>query len=107
MIGEILDAVLKECRELLKDKGATVIFKTDFNSNNLLNYTMPLLLLDVPDGADTGMYHGGATRVDWIFTFNSYNHEPDAYVDDVSGYSTGLMNVIDEIRRHFSFEKWL
>lgn len=107
MIGEILDAVLKECRELFKNTGATVILKTDFKTNNLLNYGMPLLLLDIPDGTETGMYHGGATHADWLFAFNSYNYEPDAYTDDTSGYSTGLLDIIDEIRRHFSFEVWL
>jgi hypothetical protein len=107
MIGEILDAVLKECRQLLQDRGATVILKTDFKSNSLLTYGMPLLLLDIPDGTETGMYPGGATHTDWLFVLNSYNIEPDAYTDDTSGYSTGLLNIIDEIRRHFSLEVWL
>jgi hypothetical protein len=106
MIGEILDAVLKECRALFDGTGATVILKTDFDSSNLLGYGMPLLLLDMPDGIDTGMYPGGVTHVDWQFAFNSYNYEPDAYVDDKSKYSTSLLNFIDEIRRHFSFEVW-
>jgi hypothetical protein len=107
MIGEILDAVLKECRALLTDTGATVIMKTDFRTSNLLTYGMPLLLLDVPDGTDTGMFLGGNTHADWLFSFHSYNYEPDAYTDDKSGYSTGLLDIIDQIRRHFSFEVWL
>jgi hypothetical protein len=107
MIGEILDAVLKECRAFLANKGATVILKTDFKTTNIPTYGMPLLLLDVPDGTETGMYTGGVTHADWLFSFNSYNYEPDAYTDDTSGYSTGLLDIIDEIRRHFSFEVWL
>jgi hypothetical protein len=107
MIGEILDAVLKECRAFTTGRGATVILKTDFKAANLATYGMPLLLLDVPDGVETGMYHGGVTHADWFFAFNSYNYEPDAYADDTSGYSTGLLDIIDEIRRHFSFEVWL
>lgn len=106
MIGEILDAVIKECTALLEGTGATVILKTDFKSNSIATYGMPLLLLDIPDGTDTGMWHGGATHADWLFALNSYNYEPDAYGDDKSGYSTGLLDVIDEIRRHFSFEVW-
>jgi hypothetical protein len=107
MIGAILDAVLKECRELFKDTGGTVILKTDYKSTNLINYSMPLLLLDLVDGADTGQYHGGTTRTDWMFAFNSYNYEPDSYTDDTSGYSTGLLDVIDQIRQHFSIGIWL
>lgn len=107
MIGEIIDSVLKECRALLDGAGATVILKTDFRTDNLATYGMPLLLLDIPDGTDTGMYLGGHTRTDWVFGFNSYNNEPDAYNDDTTGYSTGLLDIIDEIRRHFSFEVWL
>ena len=107
MIGEILDAVLKECRALFDGTGATVILKTDFRSTNLETYGMPLLLLDIPDGSETGMYLGGNTTTDWQFGFNSYNNEPDAYNDDQTGYSTGLLDIIDEIRRHFSFEVWL
>jgi hypothetical protein len=106
MIGEILNTVIQECRALLDGRGATVILKTDFNTNSLLNYGMPLLLLDVPDGVETGMYAGGVTHADWLFVFNSYNYEPDAYNDDKSGYSTSLLDFIDEIRRHFSFEVW-
>jgi hypothetical protein len=107
MIGEILDAVIKECRALLDGSGATVILKTDFKTNNLATYGQPLLLLDIPDGVESGMYHGGVTHADWLFCLNSYNYEPDAYADDTSGYSTGLLDIIDEIRRHFSFEVWL
>lgn len=107
MIGQILDAVIKECRQLLDGTGATVILKTDFRTNNLATYGMPLLILDIPDGTDSGMYIAGATHADWLFCLNSYNYEPDAYADDNSGYSTDLLNIIDEIRRHFSFEVWL
>lgn len=107
MIGEILDAVLKECRAFLDSTGATVILKTDFKADNIATYGMPLLLLEIPDGVDTGMYMAGVTHADWLFSFNSYNYEPDAYNDDTSGYSTGLLDIIDNIRRHFSYEVWL
>jgi hypothetical protein len=107
MIDEILDGVIKESRELLKDIGGTVILKTNYKSTNLPSYSMPLLLLDLVDGGDTGQYAGGTTHTDWLFAFNSYNYEPDSYTDDATGYSTGLLKVIDDIRQHFSKGNWL
>lgn len=107
MIDEIIDAVLKECEALFSGTGTTFILKTDFKATNIGTYGMPLVLIDVPDGVDTGMFLGGATHEDWQFGLNSYNYEPDAYADDKTGYSTGLLAIIQEIRRHFSFEEWL
>lgn len=106
MIGEIIDAVIKEIQALFDDTNSTVALKTGFNTDNLVAYKMPLLLLDIPDGTETGMYHGGVTHADWLFALNSYSYEPDAYGDDLSGFSTSLLNITDEIRRHFSFEVW-
>lgn len=112
MIGEILDAVIKECRTFIDANPdyakATVIHKTDFKTANLETYGMPLLLLDVPDAVDTGMYCGGVSHADWQFLFGSYNYQPDAYTDDQTGYSTNLLNIIDQVRQHFSFgAPWL
>ena len=107
MIDEILDGVIKESRELLKDTGGTVILKTNYRSTNLTTYGMPLLLLDLVDAGDTGQYAGGVTHADWMFAFNSYNYEPDSYSDDTTKYSTGLLKIIDDIRQHFSKGIWL
>lgn len=107
MIGEIIDAVIKEARALFIDNGGTVILKTNYKASNLPSYTMPFLLVDLVDGADSGQYAGGVTHADWMFAFNSYNYEPNSYIDDESGYSSGLLNVIDSIRQHFSVGIWL
>lgn len=107
MIGAILNAVILECRELLKNTGGTVILKTNYKSTDLISYGMPLLLVDLVEAGDTGQYVGGATHADWMFAFNSYNYEPDSYTDDTSGYSANLLNVIDTIRQHFSKGIWL
>ena len=107
MIGAILNAVIVECRELLKDSGGTVILKTDYRATKLTTYSMPLLLLDLVEAPDSGQYPGGVTRVEWMFALNSYNYEPDSYTDDTSGYSTSLLDVIDTIRQHFSLGIWL
>lgn len=108
MIGEILNAVLKETTALLDGTGASVLLKTNFKLKDGLTNSMPLVLLDLQDGPDTTQYPGGLTRCDWVFSFNSYNYEPDAYVDDTSSeYSAKLLNFIDIIREHFSTGLWL
>lgn len=102
MIGDILDAVLKECRAMLEDTGGTVILKTDYKPSNLPSYQMPLVLVQMVNAAEAYQYPGGATKVDWQFAMNSYNIEPDMMVDDETDYSTSLLNVIDDTRVHFS-----
>jgi hypothetical protein len=116
MIGDILNAILGECRAFLADTNTdnpadigTVILKTDFKSDKLATYSMPLLLLDMLDGPESRQFLGGGTSMDWVFALNSYNHSPDAYADDAinTGYSADLLDIIDDIREHFSFGVWI
>jgi hypothetical protein len=107
MINEILQAVIDECNALFLNTGGTVIFKTDFKSDSLVTYTMPLLIVDVVDAPDSGQQIGGLTRVDWMFAMNSYNYMPNSQIIDDKGYSTSLLKPIDTIRQHFSNGVWL
>lgn len=107
MIGEILNAVILECRELLKDTGGTVVLKTDFRTTDLATYAMPLLLLDVPEAPDSCQLIGNSSREDWMFGLNSYNYEPNAYTDDTSGYSENLLETISNTKKHFNMGIWL
>jgi hypothetical protein len=109
MIGQILQAVIDECKKLLEtsNPGATVIFKTDFKNMDLTTYSMPLLILDVGDAPDAGQQIGGLTRLDWQFALNTYNYMPNAQTSDDKAFSTGLMDVIDAVRRHFTKGIWL
>jgi hypothetical protein len=103
MIGEILNAVLGECSALLSGTGASVILKTNFKSTKNITNQPSFILLDLTDAPESVIYPGGLTRMDWVFSFNSYSYEPDAYVDETdTGYSTNLLNFIDLIRQHFS-----
>jgi hypothetical protein len=106
MIGAILNAVMQECRALLADTGGEVILKTDYKNSNLPSYTMPLLIVDLLDAPDTMQYPNGRSRVDWNFALNSYANMPDPLIDDNSGSSMELLNVIDRIRIHFSAGFW-
>lgn len=110
MIGEILNAVLQECVALMKSQGdntGTVIFKTDFTSQNIASYKMPLMILDLLDAPDTRQLPGGVTMAEWMFAFNCYNYEPDPAGNSVSGYQPGLINILDTFRTHFSIGSWL
>jgi len=107
MIGDILNAVMQECKALLVDEGGTIMLKTDYKTSNLPSYTMPLLLVDLLDAPDSLQYPGGLTRVDWNFAMNSYNYAPDPKADDPTGYSMQLLDIIDKIRSHFSKGIWL
>lgn len=102
MIGEILNSILLECKALLSGTGAQTLLKTQFKPSKLPDTNGNFVLLSLDDAPDTVMYPGGLTRCDWKWSFNSYNWEPDAYVDDESGFSTSLLNFIDRIRQHFS-----
>lgn len=106
MIGIILDAVLQETKAFIQseDKGGQVMLKTNFKGiKNIPDKTMPFVLLGLNDAPDTYQFPGGLTMLGWKWSFNSYSYEPDAYVDDNTGYSTGLLyDPIDTIRRHFS-----
>lgn len=102
MLGEILQSVLDEAQELLSGTGATVIFKTNFLPKNLPDNNGNFILLAIEDASESLQFPGGLTQMNWKFSFNSYAYEPDAYVDDHSGYSTTLLNFIDRVRQHFS-----
>jgi len=107
MIGEIMQAVIDECKALFDGKGGTFILKTDYDSTELTNYTMPLCLLDVVDADDRYRVIGGGTDMGWILALNSYNYSPNPTAEDDGGYSSMLLNVVDEVRRHFSKGIWL
>lgn len=102
MIGEILNSVLQEIKTLLKGTGATVLLKTDFAPKKRPDYNGTLVMLSLDAAPDSVQYPGGLTRMDWKFDLNTYAWEPDSYVDDDTGYSTGLLDFIDKIRVHFT-----
>lgn len=107
MIGQILQAVMNECSAFYADKGGTFILKTDYRVSDLPSYTMPLCLFDLIEAEESGQFVGGVTKMDWVFGMNSYNHEPNPLNEPDNGYSSGLLNVVDEIRVHFSKGIWL
>lgn len=112
MTGEILKAVSEETKAFLQKSNdgnfpGTVILETDFKSDQMASYGMPLVILDMMDAPDMSQYIGGSTRADWIFGMNSYNYQPDGYLDDGTDYSANLLNIIDDIRRHFSNRFWI
>lgn len=102
MLGEIINSILLETKALLSSTGATVMMKTNFQPKRLPDNNGNFVLLDLEAAPDTIQFPGGLTRCDWKFGFGSYNYEPDAYVDDESGFSTSLLDFIDRIRQHFS-----
>lgn len=102
MIGEISDAVLQECKALQSGTGASVMLKTNLAAMKKESYSGNFILLDIQDAQPSEQYPNGLTRMDWKLSFNTYQFEGDAMVDDNSGYATGLLNYIDGIREHFS-----
>ena len=105
MINRILQAVLAECQAA--QPNSTIIFKTDFKLDNVLTYTMPLLLIDLIDAPESGQAIGGMTIMEWLFALNSYNYMPNPEVSPDGGYSTDLLKPVDEIRRHFTIGNWM
>ena len=117
--SRILTAVRRECLALattqpnefgVNNAGeftGTVIFETNYKSEKLQTYTMPLLILALEDEIDSGPFLGGATKMDGSFSMNSYNYDPNSYGDDDSGQSEELSGIIDIIRQHFSVRQWI
>lgn len=102
MIGEILNAIILENKALLSGTGAQTMLKTNFKTSKLPDTNGNFVLLAIEDAPDTTQFPGGLTMCVWKWSFGSYNWEPDAYVDDDSGYSTSLLDFIDTIRQHYS-----
>ena len=107
MIADILNAVTQECKQFLSASGGTIILKTDYSPKKIEGYTMPLLIIEMLPASEAYQYSGGVSRVDWMFKLNSYNYMPDGMIDDDSGYSRDLLQVIDDIRVHFSVGNWV
>lgn len=102
MTGEILEAILNEIKAMIGGKGGTLLLKTNYKPKDLPSYTMPLYLIHLVAAPESYEYPGGLTKMEWQWALNSYNYEPNEAVDDDNGYSTGLLDVIDDVRRHFS-----
>lgn len=104
MIPSIAQSIIDECKAFIQEDpdflGATVIFHTDFDFNNVPSYTMPLIIIEVNDAPESGQFIGGVQHIDWIINLNVYNFEPSPTEDD-SNFSTGLLIVMDKIRNHF------
>eukprot|EP01037_Dinobryon_pediforme_P011470 gene11470-11564_t len=84
---KILDhPVLKpECQAIPDFQVGTVMRKTDYSSNKIGSYTMPLLLVDFIESNESGQVLGGNTREEWNIGFNAYNNNGDPYGDDQTG----------------------
>jgi len=101
MINKIINAVIKEAQAKLKGQG-TLLFKTDYNPEKINSYAMPLVLIGMDDAPDAGQCIGGATIIDWRFDMNIYNYFINADTSEVSNVSIEAMEIIDDMRRHFS-----
>lgn len=106
MIGEIIQAIINECKSLNEGKKGTFMLKTDFNVSELASYEMPLLIFELVDAPESGQFLGGGSFLNWIFALNSYNYQPNASAEDDGGYSSALLNVVDDVRRYFSKANW-
>lgn len=104
MIGEILQAVIDECKSLNTE--GTNLLKTDYKMDKLLTYSMPLCLIDLLSAPESEQMIGGATKMDWDFAIKVYHYEPNAYLGEDGGYSTSLLNILDTFRQHFSMKIW-
>jgi hypothetical protein len=107
MTGDIFNAIAQECKAFLESSGGTLLFKTNYRPKHIPTYIMPLLVIDMSSNIDAFEYIGGVTRADWNIDLSSYNFMPDGYIDDDTGYSRDLLDVIDDIRRHFSTAAWI
>lgn len=111
MLDLIVNAVFTEIQDYLAtlpDGGGQAMFMADFLNGKQATTIMPLVLLQMTPGEESGMYGGGLTKMYYTLAYHSYNYFPDAYGDELaSGYSTSLLRVIDQIRRHLGIEQWL
>lgn len=111
VLGPILRAVLNEALALATTDGGqftgTVILQTDYKSEKLLTYTMPLIIIALEDGLDMMQWLGGATKLDFAFGMNTYNFDPNSYQDDQTGDSEELITPLDIVRQHFSIRQWI
>lgn len=111
MIGDILNAILQEIKAFLLQQNenfvGTVILETDYRSDRVETYPMPLVILDMMDAPEASQYIGGVTRMDWVFGLNSYHYEPDGYVETGESSAPKLLDIIDKIRQHFVLGFWV
>ena len=105
MIGEISQAVIEELKELLIEKGGTVVLMNLYKPTK--TYLLPLTIVEIKHAPDSAQMVGGMSRMDWDIIIRFYNASPDAYGDDLTGYNAELLNECDSIRQHFEKENWL
>jgi len=105
ILGDIVHAIVEECKYLFLDMNATVILDTQLDSEKV--YDMPLCIIEIGDDSESGRLPGnGITRFDLNFSLSVYNYEPNAYNDSDNGYATSLLDITDTVRNYFENEKW-
>jgi hypothetical protein len=102
--GDIIHAVLEEIKYFLNGQG-TYILDTQIKED--IEYEFPLIIFEFGDGGDSARLPGnGITRIDYDIALRIYNFEPNAYSDEDGGYSSSLLNIIDNVRVFFCNENW-
>jgi hypothetical protein len=105
ILSDIIHAITEELKYFFIDKAGTVILDTQLADD--ATYDFPLCIIETDDDSESARLPGnGLTRIDLNFTFRVYNYEPNAYNDDDGGYSTTLLDIIDQVRQYFENETW-
>ena len=100
----LVDLVQALTKELKYQSGmASVVLNTELREDFTAN--LPLCIIEIDGAPESAVLPGNSvTRLDWEFALRVYAFEPNAYVSDDSGTSASLLQIIDDIRVHFSNE---
>lgn len=106
ILSDIISALTKELKYFFLDKQGTVLLDTELQGD--ITASFPLCILEISEAPESARLPGnGFTRMDWSFGIRIYAFEPNAYNSDDGGYSASLMQIVDDVRVHFSNEVWL
>jgi hypothetical protein len=109
LTGTILNAICKELQSfftLTEYPETTVLLDTQANEDNLALHTLPFVIVSMTDSPDYAQLPGGSTQYAIDISLKVYQIEPNSALDDDSGYSIHLLDIIDDIRDHISRGIW-
>jgi hypothetical protein len=101
MEGDIIYAMTQELQAQFGDIGCTILLRTDYKTDDMPTYKMPLILLDIEPSGDSLQCLGGLTMMDYTTILSVYNYQ-QGVPEDPTDYSITRINIADPVRQDFS-----
>ena len=102
-LPDLIAGLMNELKSYFTGISGMAIYDTDLQDD--ITAIFPLCVLEVNEAPESARLPGnGLTRMDYSISLRVYAYEPNAYNANDGDYSTGLLQIIDDLRVYFQNE---